>query len=127
MPTAPFTTGPLTAPCADDAYATLEGYRAQGGYDAAKRVLKKETPESVADVVGASGLRGHASATFAPRGAWQLAPNAEGDGPRYLVGNAGAFEPGAFQERWLLECAPHLVKVTRTYPGGYAETKCGER
>ncbi len=110
MQKVPFTTGYLTAHCGDDAYGTLDGYKAEGGYETARRVLKKGTPEDLIETLKASGLQGRGGASFIAGQKWSFMPGAEDDtGPRYLVCNADESEPGSFKDRLLLERAPHLL------------------
>jgi len=86
----PFTTGYLTEHCADDAFATLAGYEARGGYATARRVLQQGSPEEVVETLRASGLQGRGGAGF-------------------VACNADESEPGSFKDRLLLERAPHLL------------------
>ena len=44
MQTAPWVTNYLTEHFADDAYRTLDGYRARGGYEAARRRSPRSPP-----------------------------------------------------------------------------------
>ena len=44
----------------------LEVYRANGGYDALKKVLAEHSPGEVIDIVKAAGLRGRGGAGFPP-------------------------------------------------------------
>jgi NADH:ubiquinone oxidoreductase subunit F (NADH-binding) len=64
----PFTTGYLTEHCADDAFATLAGYEARGGYATARRVLEKGSPEEVIETLRASGLQGRGRAGYSAAG-----------------------------------------------------------
>ena len=44
---------------------TLEAYRAEGGYEALKKILQEKTPqEEIIDMVKQSGLRGRGGAGF---------------------------------------------------------------
>jgi NADH-quinone oxidoreductase subunit F len=106
---APFTTGPLTEHCGEDDFGTLEGYRSRGGYDTARRLLKKSTPEDLVEVLRASGLQGRGGAGFGTGQKWSFMPGESLPGPRYLVCNADESEPGSFKDRLLLERAPHRL------------------
>ena len=108
MQRAPHVTGYLTEHCDDDAFGTLEGYRARGGYEAAKRALTELTPDEVVELMKDAGLQGRGGAGFSAGLKWSFMPR-EGDGPRYLVCNADESEPGSFKDRLLLERAPHQV------------------
>ncbi len=109
MQKAPFTTGYLTEHCGDDAFGTLKGYRARGGYETARRTLKKGSPEEVIATVRDSGLQGRGGAGFGTGQKWSFMPADDGSAPRYLVCNADESEPGSFKDRLLLERAPHLL------------------
>ena len=109
MQSAPYVTSYLTEHCADDAYGTLAGYRARGGYDAARRVLEME-PSDVIALVFAAGLQGRGGAGFSAGQKWSfMPPRTPGGPPHYLVCNADESEPGSFKDRLLLERAPHLL------------------
>jgi NADH-quinone oxidoreductase subunit F len=51
----PYVTGYLTEHFADDAFGTLEGYEARGGYQALRKALEM-SPEELVELVKASGL-----------------------------------------------------------------------
>jgi len=105
---APFVTGYLTEHFGDDAFGTLAGYRAQGGYEALERALRELTPAETIALVEASGLQGRGGAGFGTGKKGSFMP-AETDGPKYLVCNADESEPGSFKDRLLLERGPHAV------------------
>ena len=105
---APHVTGPLTEHFGDDAFASLHGYRAHGGYEVARRVLHEMTPEEVIDCVKASGLQGRGGAGFPTGLKWSFMPR-EVEGARYLVCNADESEPGSFKDRMLIERGPHQL------------------
>jgi NADH-quinone oxidoreductase subunit F len=104
---APYVTGYLSEHFADPAYATLEGYRAKGGYQAAKQALALP-PEQVIETVKASGLQGRGGAGFLTGLKWSFMPK-DAEKPKYLVCNADESEPGSFKDRILLERGPHLL------------------
>jgi NADH-quinone oxidoreductase subunit F len=85
----------------------LDVYRANGGYDALKKVLTEQTPNEVIDVVKASGLRGRGGAGFPAGLKWSFIPKAAGD--KYIVVNSDESEMGTFKDRELLESNPHQV------------------
>jgi NADH-quinone oxidoreductase subunit F len=105
---APFVTSYLTEHTGDDAYATLDGYRARGGYEAAKKALTQMTPDEVVNLVKDSGLQGRGGAGFGTGLKWSFMPKGA-DKPKYLVCNADESEPGSFKDRLLLERAPHQM------------------
>ncbi len=88
---------------------TLAVYKANGGYTAIEKVLKK--PMSPADVIAemkASGLRGRGGAGFPTGMKWSFMPDpAKDPRPRYLAVNADESEPGTCKDRVLMERDPH--------------------
>jgi NADH-quinone oxidoreductase subunit F len=105
---APYVTGYLTEHFADEAYATLDGYLAKGGYQAAKKALRRMSPTQVVDEVKASGLQGRGGAGFPTGQKWSFMP-AGNEKPKYLVCNADESEPGSFKDRILMERGPHQL------------------
>jgi len=79
-----------------------------GGYQALEAVLREMTPEQVIEEVKRSGLRGLGGAGFPAGRKWEAARRAPGD-PKYVICNADEGDPGAFQDRSLLEGDPHSV------------------
>ena len=65
-----------------------------------------------------SGLRGRGGAGFPAGGEWELARKAPGD-QKYVICNADEGDPGAFQDRTLIEANPHSV-LEGIIIGGYA-------
>ncbi len=86
---------------------TFEGYRKEGGYQAAEKALKTMTPDEVTEEVKKSGLKGRGGAGFPMGMKWSFLAKPEGV-PRYLVCNADESEPGTFKDRFLMEKVPHL-------------------
>ena len=104
----PYVTSYLTEHFGDDAFGTIEGYEAKGGYQAARRAITQMSPDEVVELVKESGLQGRGGAGFPTGMKWSFMPK-ETDGPKYLVCNADESEPGSFKDRILMERAPHLV------------------
>ncbi len=96
----------LTQHYADDAFSSLEGYKAKGGYEVLKKALQR-TPESLVDEVKASGLRGRGGAGFPTGVKWGFLP--KNGRSRYLLCNADEGEPGTFKDRMMCERAPHQL------------------
>jgi NADH-quinone oxidoreductase subunit F len=88
--------------------ATIEEYRAGGGYQALIDTVGKIPPAEVLDIVLASDLRGRGGAGFPAGRKWQGIP-AGYAGPRYVVVNTDEMEPGTFKDRILVNVDPHLV------------------
>jgi NADH-quinone oxidoreductase subunit F len=86
----------------------IDAYLATGGYRAAARALREHTPDEIAAMVEASGLRGRGGAGFPTGRKWKLTPKREGE-TRYLVVNADEGEPGTFKDRTLIEGDPHQI------------------
>jgi len=108
MLTAPYTTSYLSEHFADDAFTTLEGYRARGGYEAAKNAIREMAPADVIELVKDAGLQGRGGAGFGTGMKWSFMPT-ETDDPKYLVCNADESEPGSFKDRILLERGSHQM------------------
>ncbi len=82
----------------------LDVYLENGGFEAFKQVVIKNTPEEVIEIVKLSGLRGRGGAGFPAGVKWSfLTP---GVFPRYVVANADESEPGTFKDREILEGNP---------------------
>jgi NADH-quinone oxidoreductase subunit F len=103
----PFVTNYLTEHMGDDAYATLAGYRARGGYEAARTAFRM-TPDAIIESVKSAGLQGRGGAGFSTGLKWSFMPKT-GDKPKYLVCNADESEPGSYKDRLILERAPHKM------------------
>jgi NADH-quinone oxidoreductase subunit F len=104
----PYVTNYLTEHFGDDAYQTLAGYEASGGYAAARKVVGKMDPGDLIELVKASGLQGRGGAGFPTGMKWSFMPT-DGDAPKYLVCNADESEPGSFKDRILIERGPHQI------------------
>jgi NADH-quinone oxidoreductase subunit F len=88
--------------------ASLEVYRANGGYEALKKVLDGMSPGDVIGEVKKSALRGRGGAGFPTGMKWGFVPK---DSPKlkYVVCNADESEPGTFKDRYLMERDPHML------------------
>ena len=86
----------------------LAEYRARGGYATLARELQRRAPQEIMKVVDASGLQGRGGASFPTGRKWAVVVPGDGQ-PHYLIANADEGEPGTFKDRWILECAPHLL------------------
>ncbi|MDQ6795092.1 MAG: NAD(P)H-dependent oxidoreductase subunit E [Chloroflexota bacterium] len=87
--------------------ASLDDYRAHGGFAALGRALAMG-PEHVIAEVTAAGLVGRGGAAF-PTGRKWAAVAAAAAQPHYLVCNADESEPGTFKDRVLMEHDPFAV------------------
>ncbi len=86
---------------------TLDGYRAQGGYQALRRAIELG-PEGVIRELKDSKLQGRGGAAF-PTGVKWDAVARQPMRPHYLVCNADESEPGTFKDRVLMEHDPFAV------------------
>jgi NADH-quinone oxidoreductase subunit F len=86
--------------------ASLDDYRAAGGFLALRRALEMG-PEAVVREVIAAKLVGRGGAAFPTGQKWLGARSAPL--PRYLVCNADESEPGTFKDRVLMEGDPFAV------------------
>ncbi|MGL6073754.1 MAG: NADH-quinone oxidoreductase subunit NuoF [Fimbriiglobus sp.] len=88
--------------------ASVEAYRADGGYATFERVLKEKQPLDVVTQVKDSGLRGRGGAGFPTGLKWTFLPK-DHPGPIYLCINADESEPCTYNNRILMEKDPHQV------------------
>ena len=86
----------------------IEDYIAAGGYSAFTKAVSQMTPEGVIAEVQQSGLRGRGGAGYPAGTKWELCRKAAGE-PKYVICNADEGDPGAFQDRGLIEGNPHVV------------------
>ncbi|HEX7949316.1 MAG TPA: NAD(P)H-dependent oxidoreductase subunit E [Candidatus Limnocylindrales bacterium] len=92
--------------------ASLDDYRAHGGYEALARAFEIG-PEVVIAEVTASKLMGRGGAAF-PTGRKWAGVAAQPAQPHYLVCNADESEPGTFKDRVLLEGDPFAIVEAMT-------------
>jgi NADH-quinone oxidoreductase subunit F len=95
--------------------ASLDDYRAHGGYTALRRALALG-PEGVLREVKDSGLVGRGGAAFPTGVKWEAVARQPAR-PHYLVCNADESEPGTFKDRELLEGDPFSVLEAMTVAG----------
>jgi NADH-quinone oxidoreductase subunit F len=91
-----------------DRIATLEEYRASGGYEALANVLKNFSYKDVRTVVLDALLLGRGGAAF-PAGRKVMTVADDAPFPRYIVCNADEMEPGTFKDRVLIHADPHML------------------
>jgi NADH-quinone oxidoreductase subunit F len=95
--------------------ASLEDYRAHGGYEALARAIELG-PEGVIAEVKASKLLGRGGAAFPAGVKWEAVRN-QAVQPHYFVCNADESEPGTFKDRVLMEGDPFSVIEALTIAG----------
>ena len=83
----------------------LQWYRADGGFEAARRALFDMTPAEVTNEVTRSNLRGLGGAGFPTGRKWQFVPG-DTDKPKYLAVNADEAEPGTFKDKYIITWDP---------------------
>ncbi len=91
-----------------DRIATLEEYRAGGGYQALAEVVTRRSRQEVQEIVLDAALLGRGGAAF-PAGRKMMTIAADAPFPRYLVCNADEMEPGTFKDRVLIHADPHML------------------
>jgi NADH-quinone oxidoreductase subunit F len=95
--------------------ASLDDYRAHGGYEALRRAVRLG-PAGVIREVTDSGLVGRGGAAF-PTGRKWAAVAAQPVRPHELICNADESEPGTFKDRVLMEGDPFSVLEAMTIAG----------
>lgn len=113
----------LLAHAHEPSYRTLEGYRANGGYEALAKGLEMER-QGVIDQVKASGLRGRGGAGFPAWIKWNGLPK-EKKGPHFVLCNADEGEPGTFKDKQLMEETPFLVVEGMALAGYATQSEVG--
>jgi NADH:ubiquinone oxidoreductase subunit F (NADH-binding)/(2Fe-2S) ferredoxin len=86
----------------------IDDYRNVGGYKALQKAISDMAPEEIIAEVKKSGLRGLGGAGFPAGRKWESCRNTGGD-VKYVICNADEGDPGAFQDRSVMEGNPHLV------------------
>ena len=95
--------------------ASLDAYRANGGYRALARAIGMG-PAAVCTAVADSGLSGRGGAAF-PTGIKWRAVAAEQGRPKHVVANCDESEPGTFKDRIVMEQDPFAVIESLTLAG----------
>jgi NADH:ubiquinone oxidoreductase subunit F (NADH-binding) len=93
-------------------------YIARGGYTALNKAVLSMTPQEVLEEVKKSGLRGRGGAAFPTGLKWSfLAPS---EAPvKYVLCNCEEGDPGAFNDKGILESDPHRL-IEGLIINGYA-------
>ncbi|MGX5186596.1 NADH-ubiquinone oxidoreductase-F iron-sulfur binding region domain-containing protein [Streptomyces avermitilis] len=92
--------------------ASLDDYRAHGGYAALRRAFELGPAEVIREVTDA-GLVGRGGAAFPTGRKWQ-ATASRPDRPHHLVCNADESEPGTFKDRVIMEGDPYALVESMT-------------
>ncbi len=93
-------------------------YIATGGYAGLDKALTNMTPQQVQEQVGASGLRGRGGAAFPTGTKWRFLAGSPGP-VKYILCNCEEGDPGAFNDKGILESDPHTL-VEGMVLAGYA-------
>jgi NADH-quinone oxidoreductase subunit F len=86
----------------------IEDYISVGGYSALNKALFRMSPQSILDEICRSGLRGRGGGGFNTGKKWTACCNAPGE-MKYVICNADEGDPGAYQDRSLVEGNPHSI------------------
>ncbi|MGW3565200.1 NAD(P)H-dependent oxidoreductase subunit E [Streptomyces sp. NPDC000941] len=95
--------------------ASVDDYRAHGGYAALRRAFALG-PAGVIREVSDAGLVGRGGAAFPTGRKWDATAR-QPDHPHYLVCNADESEPGTFKDRVLMEGDPYALIEAMTIAG----------
>lgn len=95
--------------------ASLDDYRASGGYTALRRAFALGPAGVIREVLDA-GLVGRGGAAFPTGRKWEATAR-QPDTPHYLVCNADESEPGTFKDRVLMEGDPYALVEAMTVAG----------
>jgi NADH-quinone oxidoreductase subunit F len=103
--------------------ASLDEYRATGGYDALRKAVTLGS-EGVIREVTASKLMGRGGAAFPTGRKWDAVAQAPAR-PHYIVCNADESEPGTFKDRLLMEGDPFALVEGMTIAGFATKSEKG--
>ncbi len=87
---------------------SIDDFLDSGGYQAVRTALFDMSPEQIIEEVKLSGLRGLGGAGFPTGQKWEACYVEESE-QKYVICNADEGDPGAFQDRSVLEGDPHAV------------------
>ena len=96
----------------------IDDFLAVGGYQALRKALLEMSPEQIIDEVKRSGLRGLGGAGFPTGKKWEACHQMPGN-EKYIICNGDEGDPGAFQDRSVMEGDPHSV-LEGMITAGYA-------
>jgi len=86
----------------------IHQYIANDGYSALNRALRDLTPDEVREEVSKSGLRGRGGAAFPTGTKWNFLAGSS-DPVKYILVNCEEGDPGAFNDKGILESDPHSL------------------
>ena len=85
----------------------IHQYIAQGGYAALSKALFDMEPDDVIKEITDSGLRGRGGAAFPTGVKWSFLVRSQG--PKYILCNCEEGDPGAYNDKGILESDPHTM------------------
>ena len=83
-------------------------YIANEGYGAIHKAVTQMTPEETLEEVSKSGLRGRGGAAFPTGTKWSFLARSPGP-DKYILCNCEEGDPGAFNDKGVLESDPHIL------------------
>ena len=86
----------------------IEDYQNVGGYQGLKKAISSMTQEQIIEEVKRSGLRGLGGAGFPTGRKWEACYKTPGQ-KKYVICNGDEGDPGAFQDRSVMEGTPHSI------------------
>lgn len=86
----------------------LYEYIGAGGYVGLDKALSGMTPQEVQEEVAGSGLRGRGGAAFPTGTKWRFLMGSPGP-TKYILCNAEEGDPGAFNDKGILESDPYIL------------------
>ena len=96
----------------DDIYQ----YVAQGGYAALHKAISQMNPEDVIKEISDSGLRGRGGAAFPTGVKWSFLVRSQSPS-KYILCNCEEGDPGAYNDKGILESDPHILLEGMTLAG----------
>lgn len=90
-------------------------YIANGGYGGLAKAISEMTPEDVIGEMKESGLRGRGGAGFPTGVKWSFM--ARGGPPKYILANCEEGDPGAYNDKGILEGDPYTLLEGMTLAG----------
>ena len=93
-------------------------YIANGGYAGIHKALNEMEPDEVIKAMSDSGLRGRGGAAFPTGVKWSFMVRSPGP-PKYMLCNCEEGDPGAYNDKGILESDPHTL-LEGLMIGGYA-------
>ena len=97
-----------TQNCGNISPTDIHQYIANGGYSALNRALNDLDPEKTLNMVKDSGLRGRGGAAFSTGVKWSFLANNPSN-EKYVLCNCEEGDPGAFNDKGILENDPHML------------------